>query len=291
MKKLLLGLFLLFVAVETGLQVTSILRKSAHERSVEQYGDEIRVMVVGESTSYGLLLPKREDAYPFVLAETLERQLKKKVAVYNYSVPGQTSHEIMANVENYLANSRPHLVITHFGNNDFNPALNKYFNLQSSWSLPAFLSFSKVFKFFILWFQDYQYKKTGVRVSEDGTRVFFLENKLENSKEASKETTDRITQELFKNYGDVIKKVNKENIPIIMVSYFNTFFDNRLTLNKVSRSFNVPLVDLSSRNIERDLLVQDLWHPSKRGHEFIAQKLFQTIEQQNFLKLKASPPQ
>ena len=233
-----------------------------------------RVLVVGESTSHGVMLSDKRKAYPYVLEKLLEKRLGRPVHVYNYSIPGNTSYFISERIEDYLAASKPDLVISHFGNNDFNPVLNKKFSSSQFTHMPSIIFKVKLIKFFALFVQELTYKERAVTLSANGKSVRF-NNISDRSRD---ELFLRVSQHLFENYSDVILKARKKSSRVIMVSYFQTFYNTRKTLEKVSSTLNVPLIRLHRDEIASELLSEDLWHPSVEGHKYIAQLIYDELD-------------
>lgn len=111
---ILLGLFLLVVALEAILRLSGLIFLSSQERrnlsSIRQKGS-YRIMCVGESTTAGI--------YPELLEEILNRRgAGIRFAVINKGVPGVNTSRILERLEKELDTYNPDMVIAMMGLND-----------------------------------------------------------------------------------------------------------------------------------------------------------------------------
>jgi lysophospholipase L1-like esterase len=95
-------------------------------------GEEIRILCVGDSHTFGVLV-RPEEAYP----ERLEHHLRARglpVSVFNLGIPGQNSRQVESRLARDLVRYRPRLVLVLVG-------LNNYWNLTereqpARWRIP-----------------------------------------------------------------------------------------------------------------------------------------------------------
>jgi lysophospholipase L1-like esterase len=76
-----------------------------------------RIVVLGGSTTYGIIAQKTEDAWPAMLAQAL-RESGLDVDVKNAALPSYNSWHLVAATSFFLQSWRPDLVILHTGFND-----------------------------------------------------------------------------------------------------------------------------------------------------------------------------
>jgi len=99
---------------------TNSLGWRAPEVPADKASDEYRIMVLGDSSTYGLGV-KEEETFAAVLGGLLGEELPgKRMRVFNAACPGHTTHQAVKILNEYVARVRPDLVVVAY-NND--PAL------------------------------------------------------------------------------------------------------------------------------------------------------------------------
>ncbi|MBX3025612.1 hypothetical protein KF840_11965 [bacterium] len=88
------------------------------EPSALRGGTAPRLLCLGDSNTYGIFLPTRDDAYPHQLHLALGRR-GQRVDVINLGYPGNNSSRIRAALPSALATVRPDTVTVMVGANDF----------------------------------------------------------------------------------------------------------------------------------------------------------------------------
>ncbi len=251
---------------------------SNYDQSKEKVGGKkkiFKIMVLGESTSYGLFLKDRKrEAFPFVIKEKMSKLFPDTTfEIINLSYPGQISDSIYSQLEFSLKRYNPSLVICQFGTNDSNPALNpflqvKFFNML----VPVFLKKIKIVKLAMLSYFYLKYKNS-VSLGGDGHFIFY------NKEFENKNGTEEYYVESKKNYQEIINLINKYEKPYLMLSYFNAHDITYKLLLDVKIANNAHYLDLKLPVDENNqfFFADDGWHPSIEGHKYIAGKTVEYI--------------
>jgi len=112
------GAVISVLTIELGLQIAS--RFTDGRESLSLDGADIRIMAVGDSHTYGALIPA-EESYPAHLQTFLDQALGGRYSVVNLGLPGMSTTQVLnrlaANVDRY----QPNIVIIWCGvNNKWN---------------------------------------------------------------------------------------------------------------------------------------------------------------------------
>jgi lysophospholipase L1-like esterase len=275
-KKIFLYSLILLISFEISLHALGFVSKylSGPKKQVQD-SNYAKILVLGESTSYGLLLKDRKaSSYPSLLEGLInDGDFPKKVDVINVSTPGIVSDSINHSLERNLETYKPDLVICHFGVNDSNPALNPFleqtiFGVKVPWGLTKV----KTLKLIMLGGM-YLKNRENIKVGNDGHFVFHNEQ----NKKAKK---DHIYFErTIHNYQSVIDKLNQKKIPFIMISYFDAPLEFYKLLDDLSTKNKAHYVNMRINEDKKTskLYANDLWHPSEQGHKYMAKKLYKYI--------------
>lgn len=112
------GLFLTLILLEAGLRVGGFVFLSFQERSNRvplDQNDLFRILCLGESTT----ALGGQNSYPRQLENVLNSTQKEiHFSVINKGIPSITTTQIVANLEKYLDEYKPHLVVVMMGIND-----------------------------------------------------------------------------------------------------------------------------------------------------------------------------
>mgnify|MGYP000712017280 CR=1 FL=1 len=261
-----------------GLGVTFFTNRDNETAITQTAGKKIfKILVLGESTSYGMLLKNRlQDAYPYQVAKFLKDKRRDiDFQVINLSYPGQTSYSIANTLERNLKKYKPNLVICHFGVNDSDPVLNPFLQLKFyHLSIPTFIKKIKTFKLITL---SYLYFKNRKNISQGLEGQFIFENRALNNGQHD----FSYVEESKKTYHQILSTIKSQNIPYLMLSYFHTYENIFTLLASVQKENNAHYVNLKLKDREKlqDLYAEDLWHPSIKGHTHIARKIIQLLKE------------
>ena len=81
--------------------------------------DALRILVLGDSFSFGVGADKPEDAYPQVLERDLRKRMSKPVQLWNTGIPGTGQKQQLLVAAKFLPMMRPDRVVLGFCYNDF----------------------------------------------------------------------------------------------------------------------------------------------------------------------------
>lgn len=113
---------LCLVALEAVLRISGayLSRVNQEEITPPAVTNELRILVVGESTTAAVVAGGREKAWPGQLEKILQSRFpERKVIVLNQATPGTTSSSLIKKAEESLKAFRPDVVISMMGVNDF----------------------------------------------------------------------------------------------------------------------------------------------------------------------------
>jgi lysophospholipase L1-like esterase len=276
--------FVTIVGLELILQSIGFVMRMATVNEVGRALDEniknkiFRVMVLGESTSYGVLLEERlRDAYPFLLVKKLNAlQEDLRVVVTNYSYPGQISDSVKEVFKQNFRQLKPDLVILHFGVNDTNIALNPYLKMSLlGWEIPSSLHNIKLVKLAMISHSYMSGKRKFYTKGRDGQFVYYNKN-LEGH-----ESYNDYFDQSYLNYKEIVEVLKNTSTSYLMLSYFTGPEEIYNLLRTIKEEYNSHYIDLKLEETEenKSLFADDEWHPSKKGHEVIAQKIIVYIKE------------
>lgn len=236
-----------------------------------------KIMVLGESTSYGFLLENRlEEAFPFLLTKKL-REIKNDMAVEvtNFSYPGQISDSIKEVFSKNFSRINPDLVIFQFGVNDTNLALNPYLKLSFlGWDIPTGLQKVKVVKLLMTSMIYMSGKRRFYTKGRDGSFIYY------NKKIEDHEIYNDYLEQSYSNYKEMIEVLKESKTPFLLLSYFTGPRETYNLLEAVKKDFDAHYIDLKLEKTEENkrLYADDQWHPSREGHQLIAQRIIDYLK-------------
>ncbi len=247
--------------------------------------NEFRVMVMGDSSNYGLGVSEK-DTWAKVLEGFLAKAMPdRKVTVYNASCPGHTTHQALKLIARYRSRIKPDLVVVGY-NND--PAL-EYYSDKEREEKSLFLKKLKILlyksRFYIIFRQviigarhgynlNWESPDEQNRKSVDGRRMVHrvpLEEYRDNLK-ALMALSDRDRFSLV---------VLRMPVNFSVTHFIPRFYDERYpaTLLKL-REHGMQLVDVDkkwkSEGIQ-DFLPGHIFHPDAGGHNGIARMVFEKL--------------
>lgn len=105
------------VAIEGLLQGAAVWAQHAYRRSEVVATGRIRILCLGDSNTYGLYLAAQE-SWPSQLQQVLERQTPGRYQVVNLGFPGTPTSRIAQNLDAFLGQFSPTIVVVMAGVND-----------------------------------------------------------------------------------------------------------------------------------------------------------------------------
>jgi lysophospholipase L1-like esterase len=278
------SLVVLVVALEVGLRlagwVTLSLRGHQAGGDSSQRPGAVRILHLGESTTFGLGV-KREEAYPAIVAENLRnRHPGHEFVSTNRGVPGLVTSAMERTLDEKLALIHPHLVTIMAGANDFNEELNGLashgrFLPQRVVRLLSSLRISKT-----LWL-GFQLMRPSVRL-EQGEVIYYHHGGSKNilyETPRDERKIAEITVQLEDNLQRMVGAARKSGSIVVLVGYIQAVEENKILI-RVANETGVPYVStyLEPEARQRDLFVADGWHPSPLGHRHIADRISAVVD-------------
>jgi hypothetical protein len=248
---------------------------------LEKEPGEIRIFVVGDSSTFGLGVLD-EETYSHVLQERLSEATGRRVRVINSGCPGHTSYQGLILLQRYGLAYKPDLIIWAY-NND--PCLDMAREKDRVSQNPRVVAAQRV-----LYRSDLYL--LAMRVVLDaiyGWNLKKFETKYPRNQDG---WVRRIPFEDYKDYlqrfVDLARSVNSKilflrmplNLPMCEVEpiYYTSFdFEYRDYLLEFCKRNNLPVVNLEEMFLHPYdpglFLTGHLFHPSPRGHRIIGERL------------------
>lgn len=260
-------------------------------RPPEKQNERIRIVCLGESTTFGLCAPRGED-YPSQLQRFLDARYPGVFLVINRGVPGMTSSQMLLNLRRFLDETDPDLVVISCGANEFAVRLgvgNTFLIPEhpSLWGKGSFLVSRALYHLrlyrLVLLIRDHlKYRLvefhggyTGNKPGEIWTEQF------------TDETIRALCRRQFKfNMGKIIETIRRRRIHVVYTTYLMpAFYD---TIREVTVRYSVPLCDLvrmvSDQGISlTGLLSEDVFHPNASGYALMGKLLGEFLENNGML--------
>lgn len=245
-----------------------------------QWGDsesrpagEVRILAIGESTTFGLGVDPSQ-SYPAQLEAILRERLSGPVTVINAGVPGQTSTSILRTIDSLLAEHRPSVVLALFGVNDLNEALNDLSSRRVlGWNVPDWIADLRLYRLFCVVRDWVLYRP---KVEDHGAWVFFDQDQ-KGTDGSWVENPEFLTQ-LELNIATIAAKVAAAGAVYVQHSYLKETPNLRELYRRVSEDQGFLFLD--AHNAEWDIpdhYTEDTFHPNPAGHrlmaEFLAERL------------------
>ncbi len=276
--RLVLLLVVLVLAAEGALRLAGwiTLSRRARQAEAEMGAADVRLLFLGESTTFGLGVGP-DQAYPAQLQALLAGQAgRPRVASINRGVPGLTTTAMVRSLPEKLEVYRPHMVVILAGANDYNEQLN---GLEEAGDglLPAparrRVSGLRLYKMIRL---AVELRRPGVKM-EGGEVLFYRHGASRNILYQEPRDEARIaavTARLEANLETLIRLSREAGARPVLMGYLQAIEENRV-LERVAERTGVPYVSTFIHLHERppDLFVEDGWHPSARGHRHMAEAL------------------
>jgi lysophospholipase L1-like esterase len=249
------------------------------QNAAQESETEFRILAIGESTTFGFGVGP-EKAYPKRLEQLLRERKGLDVTVINTGVPAQTSTSILRNIRYQLEKFRPHLVISLFGINDTNEALNDLTSrIAFGCYVPEFVANLRVYRLACI-VKDYALHAPAVE--DHGAWVFFDPAQRGPGGEWIENPFYREQLEL--NYEAIIEVVRSSGSRMAILSYLYPKHELHEFLAGIAEKNGVPYIDLCSEDTSSpDFFTRDGFHPNERGHEVMAERILEGLAREGFL--------
>jgi lysophospholipase L1-like esterase len=274
-------LFLLLL-FEGLLRLTGVLLlayRDLTENSGITFDNKVRILAIGESTTYGLGVEPGM-AYPKQLERLLNQHVSKGVTVINMGVPGQTSTSILRSIDYQMQKYRPHLVISLFGVNDTNEAVNDLSSqIAFGFYVPEYVARLRIYRLTSL-MKDYLLHSPSLK--GNGAWIFY--DPGQTNPDGSWIHNPYYQRQLEFNYNTIIEKVRSHGARMVMLSYLRSDRWVRDLLEDIAENNNVDYIDLFSPEMHTsEFFTDDNFHPNENGHQVMAEKVHRGLEQKGIL--------
>lgn len=259
--------------------------------SIDKPLNQIRILGLGDSVTYGMRVPDYKDTYSYCLEAELnyDSQLSQEVRVINAGVSGYSSYQGLRYLEKKGLTFNPDLIIVSFGYNDSTTRrssdreIGKLKRKITDWdTLPSRIMDSLYRRSaFIQGLNYWIYKKiikrglTHRRVSESE-----YEDNLEGIVELARKNNIRViflAPPYRKNFNP------KDDLNVGLAEYVEKMREVA-SRNNIPFVFD-PLLTSACREQNATLFADDV-HPNENGHALIAEMLLKIIKENLHEKMK-----
>ena len=269
----------LFVLLEVSMRLTGFIFTQTRLRNINIDSD-LKILSIGESTTFGFGV-KANDAYSKKLEEILNNKLDKEIIVINKGVPGETSTSIIRNLDRYMLEYKPDLVISLVGINDLDTALNGLnAGLLQNYNFSNFISNLRTYKLSMVlidYFNNYKFFNWHHIKTYNSWILFHAEQndrRIDYSRLPSLEL----------NYNYIINRIRSYGSDIIILSYLNQYDELQKTFRKISSINNVLYFELNYQADNEVIYIEDKFHPNRLGHKIMAEKIYEQLIKANFFE-------
>jgi lysophospholipase L1-like esterase len=255
------------------------------------------ILSLGESTTYGLWV-NPEQNYSYILEQRLNAYDNNKIyRVINLGFCGAITDDILECFQESLNYYNPIAVTVCMGVNDFsymvnylNHGLNKKgihpFSFENSLVKPKFtrnlLLLNLISNYFF--FSDKSDNWVVVKDREGHEYLGFYKED-DKYKQLDESATNKVVENIEKNYLKLIQYCKSKNIKLYIVSYINCPHANRIS-KIIATKYNVNFVDNEKKDNGKiwQLTANDRFHANQRGHQLMAFNIFKEMEKSEFFK-------
>jgi len=247
-----------------------------HEYSYSKLDDAYRIVVIGDSIAYGLTVDSLNESFPKLLEKKLNSR-DQRVDVITLAVPGYSTSQELVLLQEKALKYEPHIIIWSYVLND--PAHPVYHNANGE--------------------AGWYYYRPMLRSVSFVKKMMFLLNERIKVRDCGKEYHRLLHcaywDDVLSNIGKIGEVSEREGVPIIFMihpvferggygSY--SLIDLHDNLAKVASDNNLKVYDLLeeySKHDVNDIKMHnnkewyDPWHPNARGHEIIADYLYNKL--------------
>ena len=292
------GLILSAVAVEAILQVGALyIRWQGTEIGSRTRSGALRVLSVGDSNTYGLHLPDRNQAYPMVLQQLWRKRFPgRPIEVINAGVPGTNSSKLRNQFPALLQTFHPDVVTVMIGVNDFwtEPEPIRPVNVEQSEEPFSLWHYSRLYRLLYMIVRATQQPQVEVKFANpEGYRpnrgtVHYGEKAFDLgwTRKASGGVTGW-QQQHTENCEALVQEARAAGVPLVFLTYSSRSRAYGVASDLVRKAAAVtgaPLVDLQPvfqplcpQGDCRDLYYPSDHHPNAKGHRLIAAALLERL--------------
>ena len=209
------------------------------EVSQEKIPEVIRVAALGDSSTFGWLVPE-EASYPKLLENKLNAASKQTFEVLNFGVPGYTSYHGVQHYDRWIAPFQPDIVLLAYGYNDSYPA---YFQEEEFYEILTQGNFVHGIEGWKLFWYDHSTLFTGsIRGCIIAIRRQWRRSIMSGWRRI-KSSTDSLVK--YKTYMiQLIEKAREQSAKVILLNLDLPNVYVREPLRELARDFNLPLLDV-----------------------------------------------
>jgi len=175
---------------------------------------------------------------------------------------------------------KPELVISLFGTNDLNEALNDLTSRTVfGFRVPEFIADFRVYRLACV-VRDYVLYAP--KIEDHGAWVFFDPD--QRSPDGDWIENPVYLGQLELNYKDIIRSVRSFDARIVMLSYLRSKKPLRDLFERISEEMQVPYIDLYSPETDTsEFFNADGFHPNRRGHRIMAERILEGLEKKGLV--------
>jgi len=275
------------IEVNPGWNIT--LRGREYPYAPARSANILRIITLGDSTTWGQGIKKFEDTYPGILNTALNQSDKgRQFEVLNFGIPGYSSFQGLLLLKKYVLKLSPAIITLRFYANDTSDNLKIgtiltdrecWMKLKSGDMKPS-------------WFVLLQNKVPRYKVIADIKKVVLSAGAKLNLIKARKRVP---VEEYIQNLKEIVKIARENNIKVFFIyetlatGYSlndminsNPYFQ---ALRLVGREENIRLIDPITPFVERkhEALFFDEIHPTAMGHKMIAEQILKALTEEGFI--------
>ena len=270
-------IFILLASFEFSLFILEKITKARVDKaSFYSNNAEVRIISIGESTTYGLGVEK-DDTYTY----QLDKLLGKKIKIYNLGIFSITSTTVLRNFEKNIIKTKSSIAILNIGNNDFSYSLsqqNTILDPNIPLSITKILYAFRIYKFYKL-LRDRKNNKNFMTFDTDdiGNKYMISMFDLSIDEKADFNTFFHYADtQLTFNINEIIKLAERYDVKLIFVGYFTSPANKYL--KKFFSNSTIPYIEIDNAENYKQYLTKDNFHPNPKGHEYIASEIFNIVQ-------------
>lgn len=273
-------------------------RATGREAPVARITDELRVLCLGDSNTYGVYLDRAQSWPSQLEAGWNEPGPSPRMKVYNLGFPGTNSSKVLADFARMVETFRPHVIIVMVGANDFWTVPSRL--AESDGSPQTLLELverrSRLYRLAFMLYRERTHAgpqalelersssegEPGVERGElvFGDEVFEFITARNESPAPMSASRQRLNQNLWK----IVHRAREKNTPLLLMSYpaqqnHDLYSTASRELKRVAERSRTPFLDLRALFAERcsdpecrELLFPDE-HPNAAGYRIVASEV------------------
>lgn len=279
-----------------------LVRVSGREPPAAWLADDVRILCLGDSNTYGLYLEPRE-SWPAQL-ETIWNTTDRspRIQVFNLGYPGTNSSKVLSDLARMLETFRPDVTIIMVGGNDFwtlpvevppesqprNPIVRFTKRHSRLYRLAHMLARARFDDDLVV-----RREESKPEVWESRTEVSFggetFELGFSRNPEAEEMTKMEWAGALFRNLEEIVRRARNGGTKLLLMTYqvqvnreFNATTNH--AIQRVARETGTPLVNLQTAFASRcpdagcsKFLFRD-GHPNAAGYRLVAEEVSEQLK-------------